>query len=157
MVLAKADMEIGAHYAQLAGDTGEEIFQNIQEEYQRTVEHILTLKDNTQLLDDDPTLQRAIRLRNPYVDPMSLLQVDLLRRWRETDRQNEEIFDALLATVNGIAEGLQNTGEITKNLCSFFISSHSKSQAFRHAFAVSSGDKATNTWPESIQPPSGPS
>ncbi|MBT5830623.1 MAG: phosphoenolpyruvate carboxylase [Candidatus Latescibacteria bacterium] len=110
MVLAKADMEIGAHYAQLAGDTGEEIFQNIQEEYQRTVEHILTLKDNTQLLDDDPTLQRAIRLRNPYVDPMSLLQVDLLRRWRETDRQNEEIFDALLATVNGIAEGLQNTG-----------------------------------------------
>ena len=41
---------------------------------------------------------------------MSLLQVDLLRRWRETDRQNEEIFDALLATVNGIAEGLQNTG-----------------------------------------------
>ncbi len=83
---------------------------NIQTEYQLTVEHILDLKNNTQLLDDDPTLQRAIRLRNPYVDPMSLLQVDLLRRWRETDRQDEEIFIALLATVNGIAEGLQNTG-----------------------------------------------
>ncbi|MFT5366305.1 MAG: phosphoenolpyruvate carboxylase [Candidatus Latescibacterota bacterium] len=110
MVLAKTDMEIGAHYAQLAGDTGLEIFQNIQAEYQLTVEHILDLKNNTQLLDDDPTLQRAIRLRNPYVDPMSLLQVDLLRRWRETDRQDEEIFIALLATVNGIAEGLQNTG-----------------------------------------------
>lgn len=110
MVLAKADMEIGAHYAELAGDTGQEIFQHIQDEYERTVEHILTLKGNTQLLDDDPTLQRAIRLRNPYVDPMSLLQVDLLRRWRDTERQDEEIFDALLATVNGIAEGLRNTG-----------------------------------------------
>ena len=110
MVLAKTDMEIGAHYAQLSGEDGQEIFQIIQAEYQQTVHHILSLKNNEQLLDDDPTLQRAIRLRNPYVDPMSLLQVDLLKRWRDTDRQNEEIFDALLATVNGIAEGLQNTG-----------------------------------------------
>lgn len=110
MVLAKTDMEIGAHYAQLSGETGQEIFQIIQEEYQQTVHHILTLKNNEQLLDDDPTLQRAIRLRNPYVDPMSLLQVDLLKRWRETDRQDDNMFDALLATVNGIAEGLQNTG-----------------------------------------------
>lgn len=110
MVLAKTDMEIGQHYAQLAGDQGHDIFQAIQSEYQRTVDHILTLKNNAQLLDDDPTLQRAIRLRNPYVDPMSLLQVDLLKRWRESDRKDEEIFDALLATVNGIAEGLQNTG-----------------------------------------------
>jgi phosphoenolpyruvate carboxylase len=110
MVLAKTDMEIGSYYAQLAGDSGQEIFQFIQDEYQQTVHNILHLKNNEQLLDDDPTLQRAIRLRNPYVDPMSLLQVDLLRRWRDTDRQDEEIFDALLATVNGIAEGLQNTG-----------------------------------------------
>lgn len=110
MVLAKTDMEIGASYAKLAGDAGQEIFPHIQAEYNRTVTQVLHLKDNEQLLDDDPTLQRAIRLRNPYVDPMSLLQVDLLRRWRETDREDEEIFDALLATVNGIAEGLQNTG-----------------------------------------------
>ena len=49
-------------------------------------------------------------LRNPYVDPISLLQVDLLRRWRATDREDDELFNALLATVNGIAGGLQNTG-----------------------------------------------
>ena len=110
MVLAKTDMEIGSLYAELAGETGREIFALIGEEYETAVDYILRLKDNEELLDDDPDLQRAIRLRNPYIDPMSLLQVDLLRRWRETDRNDEEILDALLATVNGIAEGLQNTG-----------------------------------------------
>ena len=57
-----------------------------------------------------PTLQRAIELRNPYVDPINLLQVDLLRRWRETGRQDRELFEALLACTAGIAEGLQSTG-----------------------------------------------
>jgi len=55
-------------------------------------------------------VQRAIRLRNPYVDPMSLLQVDLLARWRAAGRADDELFGALLATVRGIAQGLQNTG-----------------------------------------------
>ena len=54
--------------------------------------------------------QRSILLRNPYVDPMSLLQVDLLRRWRESDRADDELLGALLTTVHGIAEALQNTG-----------------------------------------------
>ena len=49
-------------------------------------------------------------LRNPYVDPMSFMQVDLLRRWRETNRQDGGLFDTLLASINGIAQGLQNTG-----------------------------------------------
>ena len=62
------------------------------------------------LLDRDPTLQRAIELRNPYVDPINLLQVDLLRRWRETGRQDRDLFEALLACIAGIAEGLQSTG-----------------------------------------------
>ncbi|MEM7500643.1 MAG: phosphoenolpyruvate carboxylase [Pseudomonadota bacterium] len=55
-------------------------------------------------------MQRAIMLRNPYVDPMSIMQVDLLRRWHATDRQDADLFEALLASVNGIAQGLQNTG-----------------------------------------------
>ncbi len=61
---------------------------------------------------DDPlnTLKRAILLRNPYVDPMSLLQVDLLARWRATDRTDDTLLQALLVSVNGIAQGLQNTG-----------------------------------------------
>ena len=49
-------------------------------------------------------------LRNPYVDPMSLMQVDMLERWRETDYEDQDLFSALLASVNGIAQGLQNTG-----------------------------------------------
>ena len=66
--------------------------------------------DHETLLEGDLTLQRAIMLRNPYVDPMSLMQVDLLSRWRASDRDDEEIFGSLLASVNGIAQALQNTG-----------------------------------------------
>jgi len=55
-------------------------------------------------------LRRAIQLRNPYVDPMSLLQVDLLTRWREQGRPEGELQSALFATLRGIARGLQNTG-----------------------------------------------
>ena len=62
------------------------------------------------MLEGDSTLQRAIMLRNPYVDPMSLMQIDLLARWREAGRSEDDLFAALLASVNGIAQGLQNTG-----------------------------------------------
>jgi phosphoenolpyruvate carboxylase len=62
------------------------------------------------LLESDITLQRAIMLRNPYVDPMSLMQIDLLARWRKSGYEDAKLFEALLATVNGIAQGLQNTG-----------------------------------------------
>ena len=55
-------------------------------------------------------MQRAIMLRNPYVDPMSIMQVDLLKRWRESNYEDKELFEALLGSVNGIAQGLQNTG-----------------------------------------------
>ncbi len=62
-----------------------------------------------------PTLQKnrlrlSIRLRNPYVDPISLLQVELLQRWRDTGREDDALLQALVATVNGIAAGIQNTG-----------------------------------------------
>ncbi len=62
------------------------------------------------LLDSEPTLQRSIRLRNPYVDPIHLMQVDLLKRWRGGGRQDRELFEALIASVNGIAQGLQGSG-----------------------------------------------
>jgi phosphoenolpyruvate carboxylase len=109
-VLAKADMSVAERYAGLAEATGEKIFARIRAEFDRTAELILELKGSDALLDGDPTLRRSIRLRNPYIDPMSLLQVDLLRRWRATERQDEELLRALLATVHGIAKGLQNTG-----------------------------------------------
>ena len=110
MVLAKADLPIAERYVALAGEVGEELFPRIRQEMQRTVSLLLRLKGQDSVLDANPTLQRSIRLRNPYVDPMSLLQVDLLARWRATDRQDEPLLSALLATVQGIAHGLQNTG-----------------------------------------------
>jgi phosphoenolpyruvate carboxylase len=110
MVLAKADLDIAAHYAELAGEAGRRVFPRIRAEFERTRAAVLRVKAQSALLAADPVLARSIRLRNPYVDPMSLLQVDLLRRWREGERRDEAVLKALLATVNGIAHGLQNTG-----------------------------------------------
>ena len=62
------------------------------------------------LLDTDRTLQRGIMLRNPYIDPMHFMQVDLLERWRSGGRQSRELLEALQASVGGIARGLQTTG-----------------------------------------------
>jgi phosphoenolpyruvate carboxylase len=70
----------------------------------------LQLKQLDRLLDDQQVLQRNIQMRNPYVDPLHLLQVDLLRRWREGGREDDGLLDALKATVKGIALGIQNTG-----------------------------------------------
>jgi phosphoenolpyruvate carboxylase len=110
MVLAKADLDIARMYTTLADETSAALFERIEAEYERTVAHVLAIRGSRALLDSEPTLQRSIRLRNPYVDPMNILQVDLLRRWRGDGRAEGPLLDALLATVNGIARGLQNTG-----------------------------------------------
>jgi phosphoenolpyruvate carboxylase len=110
MVLAKADLGIAELYSDLSGDLHGTFFPKIVSEFELTRDAILEYSEHESILEGDFTLQRAIALRNPYVDPISLMQIELLRRWRATDRQDEELFDALLATVNGIAQGLQNTG-----------------------------------------------
>ena len=110
MVLAKADMGIAELYSRLSGDLHEQFWPIIRKEFELTLEFLLKCSDQETLLSGDSTLQRAIMLRNPYVDPMSLLQVDLLGRWREGGREEGQLFDVLLASVNGIAQGLQNTG-----------------------------------------------
>ena len=110
MVLAKADMGIAELYSRLSGDLHEQFWPIIRKEFELTLEFLLKCSDHETLLSGDSTLQRAIMLRNPYVDPMSLLQVDLLGRWREGGREDGQLFDVLLASVNGIAQGLQNTG-----------------------------------------------
>ena len=79
-------------------------------EFDLSVEQILTIKQQQVLLERQATLRRSIRLRNPYIDPMSLLQVDLLHRWRESGREDEDLFAALIASINGIARGLQDSG-----------------------------------------------
>jgi phosphoenolpyruvate carboxylase len=110
MVLAKADLGITKLYSELAGDLHDTFFPIIEKEYDRTRDLILDYSGHEALLEGDMTLQRAIMLRNPYVDPMSLMQVDLLARWRESGYEDTDLLDALLASVNGIAQGLQNTG-----------------------------------------------
>ncbi|GAC1303115.1 MAG: phosphoenolpyruvate carboxylase [Steroidobacteraceae bacterium] len=109
-MLGRTDLEIASHYDALAGDAVGMHAERIRSEYALTLEHVLRLRGSARLLDSDPTLQRSIKLRNPYIDPMHLMQVDLLRRWRKTDRKDRALFAALRATINGIAQGLQATG-----------------------------------------------
>jgi len=109
-MLARTDLEIAGHYDALAGDALRPQADLIRKEYELTEAHVLRLRGTTNLLDGDPTLQRSIMLRNPYIDPMHLMQVDLLRRWRNTGRKDAALFGALRATISGIAQGLQATG-----------------------------------------------
>jgi phosphoenolpyruvate carboxylase len=109
-MLARTDLEIAAHYDALADTVLRPAAALIHAEYALTVAQVLRLRGSARLLDTDPTLQRAIRLRNPYIDPMHLMQVDLLKRWRATDRRDAELFGALRSTISGIAQGLQATG-----------------------------------------------
>jgi phosphoenolpyruvate carboxylase len=109
-MLARTDLAIAAHYDELAGDARRSLPESIHREFDLTVELVLKLRGTAQLLDIDPTLQRSIRLRNPYIDPMHLMQVDLLKRWRATGRSDPALFGALRATISGIAQGLQATG-----------------------------------------------
>lgn len=110
MVLAKADLDIAARYADLAGDVGERLFPTIRAEFELSVATLCDVTEAGGLLERDPTLRRSIRLRNPYVDPLSFVQVDLLRRWRAGGREDVELERVLVQTVRGIARGLRNTG-----------------------------------------------
>jgi phosphoenolpyruvate carboxylase len=110
MVLAKCDLDIAEAFSRLAGDLHAPFFAMIGEEFERTRRWLLKLKGGDGLLSDNPRLAVSIRLRNPYVDPMSLLTVDLLARWRNGGSEDEALLRALVACVNGVSQGLQNTG-----------------------------------------------
>jgi len=110
MVLAKCDLDIAEAFSQLAGPLHDDFFELIREEFERTQHWLLRLKGSDVLLGRAPRLSRSIVLRNPYVDPMSLMQVDLLRRWRASDSTDDALLAALVACVNGVSQGLQNTG-----------------------------------------------
>jgi phosphoenolpyruvate carboxylase len=108
--LARTDLAITQRYGELASAPLRSYMIRLREEYVRCREAILAIKDEAELLDGDRTQQRSIQLRNPYVDPMNLMQVDLLQRWRATGREDLDLLQALLASVSGIAQGLQTTG-----------------------------------------------
>jgi len=109
-MLGRTDLQIAGYYDALAPERLRVHAQPIAEEYALTSSLVLRLRGSARLLDSDPTLQRSIKLRNPYIDPMHLMQVDLLRRWRATQCQDQALFVALRATISGIAQGLQATG-----------------------------------------------
>jgi phosphoenolpyruvate carboxylase len=109
-MLARADLGIAEQYNVLAAEFAPQFFPAIRAEYAAAREQVLAIKDSRALLDSDPTQQRSIQLRNPYVDPMNLMQIDLLQRWRQSERQDRDLFEALLASIGGIAQGLQSTG-----------------------------------------------
>jgi phosphoenolpyruvate carboxylase len=108
--LARTDLDIAEQYVQLVSPGLQRFAPLLRDEYLHCRDAVLAIKGSTELLDSDRTQQRAIQLRNPYVDPMNLMQIDLLRRWRATAREDEDLFQALLASVSGIAQGLQTTG-----------------------------------------------
>jgi phosphoenolpyruvate carboxylase len=115
MVLVKADMRIARQYASLVGDPAERdrIFALINNEFERTQSALLEITEQRTVLERQPQLLASLRLRDPYLDPMSYFQVRLLRELRSLpagDRRREPQLQAVLRTINGIAAGLQNTG-----------------------------------------------
>jgi phosphoenolpyruvate carboxylase len=111
--LSKADMAIAAHYAGLTdARTREAVFADILDEHALTERMVLNVTGQTELLENESWLQRSIKLRNPYVDPMNYIQVALLEELRtEPETENAPLLrDAMLLSVNGVAAGLQNTG-----------------------------------------------
>ncbi|HYG07038.1 MAG TPA: phosphoenolpyruvate carboxylase [Stenotrophomonas sp.] len=110
MVLSKGDLNIAEMFSRLSGPLHERFFPLIRQELALTKRWVKSLTGQQSLLQHDPRLALSIRLRNPYVDPISVLQVDLLQRWRETGGEDEELLRALVACVNGVSQGVQNTG-----------------------------------------------
>ncbi len=129
MTLSKADLQIAHHCSSLVDDEvlRQRISHEIEQEYERTRRMLLAIVGGRGLLDNAPVLQRSIRLRNPYVDPLSYFQVVLLRRLRslggplvlneeaqqtasDQERERARLTYAVLLTINGIAAGLRNTG-----------------------------------------------
>ncbi|QMV20346.1 phosphoenolpyruvate carboxylase [Granulicella sp. 5B5] len=111
MALAKADFGIAKLYASLVEDEAlrNRVFTTLETEFNRTRRMVLAITGQTRLLEKNLVLSNSVRLRNPYVDPMSLLQLELLRRKRAGEA-SEELDRAITATINGISAGLRNTG-----------------------------------------------
>lgn len=113
MSLAKADMDIASLYAELCDKkTRAAIFDDIRDEYERSVQMILQISGQNELMDNEAWLQHSIRVRNPYVDPLNYIQVALLDELRRNPngKNAEEMREAVLLSVNGIAAGIQNVG-----------------------------------------------
>ncbi|WP_163578878.1 phosphoenolpyruvate carboxylase [Gracilibacillus saliphilus] len=115
MALTKADIQTAQEYANMMQDEeiSSRIFNDIKEEYRQTKDIVLTITGQEELLDNRQNIKESVRLRNPLVDPLNLLQVQLvsqLRNQGEESEQYDELLMEALLTINGVAAGLRNTG-----------------------------------------------
>ncbi|RDW15370.1 phosphoenolpyruvate carboxylase [Oceanobacillus chungangensis] len=110
--LLTGDMTSAKEYLELVEDPkiAKRIFEDIVDEYERTKEAVLQISGNEALLSHSPNIQESVHLRNPYVDPLNFLQVDLIRKLRETENPPEDLVTDVLLTINGVAAGLVNVG-----------------------------------------------
>jgi phosphoenolpyruvate carboxylase len=111
MVLAKSDMGIAARYAALVEDkaAGEAIFGRIRDGWQRTHDLLLEVTGQSRLLEKNPALNASIRLRMPYIEPLNLLQIELIKRHRSGER-DPRISEGIQLSINAIATALRNSG-----------------------------------------------
>lgn len=114
--LVKADMDIAALYTTLVPDQAlaDTLFGEIRAEYERTCKAVLAISGHAEMMDSDPLTKESVRLRNPYVDPLNYIQVEMLRRLRALPDQKspeaQTLLEIVVLTINGIAAGLRNTG-----------------------------------------------
>ena len=154
MTLAKSDLRIAEAYSVLVKDPAirKRIWERVSEEHATSVRVLLEITGQEQLLDNAPVLQRSIRLRNPYVDPLSYIQVSLLRRFRslpEDSPEREEITHALLLTIAGISSGLCNQPrrlEISSGSGFQRVWSCSQTRSITRSSRISSSARSTATW-----------
>ncbi len=112
MALMKADITTAKEYTSLVKDKtiAERIFGKIVEEFEKTKEILLKISGDEELLDHTPNIKESVYRRNPYVDPLNFLQVELIKELRAQEEPNEELLTEVLLTISGIAAGLRNTG-----------------------------------------------
>lgn len=112
MALMKADITTAKEYTTLVEDqqVAKRIFDNIVDEFKRTKAILLKITGDAELLDHTPNIKESVFRRNPYVDPLNFLQVELIRQLREQEEPAEDLLMEVLLTISGIAAGLRNTG-----------------------------------------------
>lgn len=115
MALTKTDLDIAENYTKMTDneEASKRIFNQIKEEFKRTKDVILEISEQEELMDHQPNIKESVRIRNPIVDPLNLIQVQLLNQLRMTDDSDPayaQLLEEALLTINGIAAGLRNTG-----------------------------------------------
>jgi phosphoenolpyruvate carboxylase len=111
MVLAKSSIAIASRYAELVPDVAlrEKIFGRIRREWQASIDMLLKITGQERLLQSNPLLERSIRNRFPYLDPLNHVQVELLKQHR-ANNDDEQVLRGIQITINGISAGLRNSG-----------------------------------------------